>query len=243
MNKRWIPLGVLVVAVAAMLVHGPIAQLEHYHEFADNRALFGLPNAGDVLSNVAFALVGLWGWWALRAKRHDPRLEGAWPGYLLFLIALTLTAFGSSYYHLAPDNGRLMWDRLPIALACAGLLAAVHAQTHERQPRWMVPALIVAAIASVLWWSITDSYGAGDLRPYLLLQGAPLVFIPIWQALHRSPSADRIAFGTAILLYALAKVAELNDRAILDAIGFMSGHTLKHLLAAAAGAVLLAPFK
>jgi hypothetical protein len=49
-----------------------------------------------------------------------------------------------------------------------------------------------------------------------------------------------VTFAIAILLYALAKAAELGDRAILDALGFMSGHTLKHLLAAAAGALIAA---
>jgi hypothetical protein len=239
--KHWIPTGVLVLAVAAMLLHGPIAQLEHYHEFADTRVLFGLPNAADVLSNIGFALVGLWGFWALRDKRHHPMLEAAWPGYCVFLAALVLTAFGSSFYHLLPDNARLLWDRLPIALACAGLLAAVRAETHDApQPRWVLPALIAAAVSSVIWWSITESLGAGDLRPYLLMQGAPLVFIPLWQALYRSPRADRVAFGIAILLYVVAKVAELNDHAIFHALGFMSGHTIKHLLAVGAGAVLTA---
>src|SRR5204863_114680 len=54
----------------------------------------------------------------------------------------------------------------------------------------------------------------------------------------RSPRADRLAFGLAILLYALAKVFELRDQATLDVLGLMSGHTMKHLLATLAGAVL-----
>jgi hypothetical protein len=151
-----------------------------------------------------------------------------------------LTALGSSYYHWAPDNQRLVWDRIPIALACAGLLAAVHAETHERtQPLWVPIALGAAAIASVLWWSFTEAHGVGDLRPYLLLQGAPLVLIPLWQHFAKSPRASRIAFGVAILLYAIAKVTESADRAIFETLGFVSGHTLKHLLAAIAGAVIV----
>ena len=238
--REWGSTAVLALAVTAMLLHGPIGQLEHYHEFADTRALFGLPNAADVLSNVGFALVGLWGFVALRNHRHHPMLEGAWPGYRVFLAAITLTALGSTFYHLAPDNDRLLWDRLPIALACAGLLAAVRAETHGAQSHWALPGLIFAAVASVLWWSITESFGTGDLRPYLLMQGAPLVLIPIWHWIHDAPRADRTAFGIAILLYAFAKAAELNDRRIFDALGFMSGHTIKHLLAVMAAAVLIA---
>jgi len=235
--KRWIPSGMMALVVAAMLWHGPIAQLDRYNEFADARALLGLPNAADVLSNAGFALVAAWGFWALRGKRDHPLLASAWPGYVLFLCAIALAAIGSSFYHLAPDNDRLVWDRLPIALACAGLLAAVHAET-QGSSRWLLPALVAAAIASVAWWSVTESFGAGDLRAYLLLQAAPLILIPLWQWIYGSPREDRVAFGIAIALYALAKVFELNDRAVFDALTFISGHTIKHLLAVTAAAVL-----
>jgi predicted membrane channel-forming protein YqfA (hemolysin III family) len=239
--KRWMPTAVVLLAVAAMLFHGPIAQLDHYHDFADRRALFGVTNAGDVFSNIGFAIVALWGFWSLRDVHHHPRLEAAWPGYRVFLIAILLTAFGSSFYHLAPDNDRLLWDRLPIALACVGLLAAVRAETHDSpQPQWLLPALIIAAVLSVVWWSVTEVAGAGDLRPYLLIQGAPLILIPLWHGLHGSPRTDRMAFGIAILLYVVAKAAEMSDREVFDALGFVSGHTIKHLLAAAAAAVLTA---
>lgn len=243
MNRigRWIPTALLLAAAAAMLAYGPIAQLAHYHEFADTRTVLGIPNAADVLSNAGFALVALWGFAALRPHRADPGLARAWPGYALFLAAILLTALGSSYYHLAPDNARLVWDRMPIALACAGLLAAVDADTRATaQPRWLPAVLALAGIASVLWWSVTEARGAGDLRPYLLLQAAPLVLIPLWQANHGTPRAERVAFGVAIALYAAAKAAELADHAILDALGFMSGHTIKHLLSIAASAVLVA---
>lgn len=239
--KRWIPTAVVVLAAAAMLGHGPIAQLENYHAFADRRGLYGIPNAADVLSNAGFAIVGLWGLASLCRKRRHRQLGAAWPGYFVFLVAVLSTAFGSAFYHLAPDNSRLLWDRIPIALACAGLLAAVRAQTHPgEQPHWLLPALIVAAVASVAWWSLTESLGMGDLRAYLFIQAAPLVLIPLWQWIYRAPRADRMAFAIAILLYALAKAFELADHSVLRTLGVVSGHTVKHLLAVAAAAVLTA---
>src|SRR4051812_18029238 len=110
-----LPLLFTLILIAAFLLHGPVAQYAHYHQFADTRTLFGLPNAADVLSNLGFALVGLWGLLCLWPKRRSAALAAGWPGYCLFLVTLILTAAGSSYYHLAPDDARLVWDRLPIA--------------------------------------------------------------------------------------------------------------------------------
>lgn len=132
-----------------------------------------------------------------------------------------------------------MWDRLPIVLACAGLLGAVRAETHPGTDcaAWTF-ALAALGIASVAWWYLTDRNGEGDLRPYLLLQSLPLLLIPLWQISGRSSAADRAALWSAIVLYALAKAAELSDHAIYAVAHDISGHTLKHLLAVAAAAVI-----
>jgi hypothetical protein len=239
---RWITLG----AGIALALHGPIEQLANYHAFADQTHFAGIPHACDVLSNLGFALVALWGWLRLQPQREHPALAAGWPGYRLFLLGLFLTAFGSSFYHLEPDNARLVWDRLPIAWACSGLLVAVHAETAGRCPitgreRMNVALLAVGATLSVGWWYWTDLLsGHGDLRPYLLLQGLPIVLVPLWQGMHGAPRADRLAFAGALLLYVLAKTAELNDHALQAVLGGLSGHTLKHLLATAAAYVIVA---
>ncbi|MBS0308584.1 MAG: hypothetical protein JSS58_06400 [Proteobacteria bacterium] len=230
-----IPLVLVLCAAIGMLLHGPIAQLPHYHAFADQRMLLGLPHAADVLSNLGFLLVAAWGWRRLDADMPN-RL--ALRGWRLFLLALALTSLGSGWYHLAPDNARLIWDRLPIALACAGLLAAMRAET-KGGGRCDAPLLALAGIASVLWWQYTEQAGKGDLRPYLLLQTLPLVLIPLWQWIARAPRADRLLFGAAIGLYVAAKIAELQDSPILALTGILSGHTLKHLLATLAAGLLV----
>lgn len=237
--NRWLPSILLVAIVMGMALYGPIDQLAHYNEYADRRAWLGIPNAADVLSNLGFVVVAIWGFVVLRRPHAAPRDAAA--GWRTFFAALAFAAIGSTYYHWAPDNDRLVYDRLAIALACAGLIAAMRAETHEApQPRWLLPALIVAAIASVLWWKVSAAMGVEDLRPYLLLQAVPLLLVPLWQAMHGSPRADRIAFGIAIGLYIAAKGVELNDAAIYTALGFVSGHTIKHLLAVIAAAVIVA---
>lgn len=240
---KHLPLLITLSAIAALLVHGPIPQFDNYHDFADQSPLLGIPNGLDVLSNVGFAMVAVWGFVRLWPQRRSPALANAWPGIALLLFALIGTAAGSSVYHLAPDNLVLVWDRLPIALACAGLLAAVPAslrpEANGATRTWL---LAVAAIASVGWWGFTEHNGVGDLRPYLLIQLLPLVLIPIWQAAYQAPRDERLLFALAIGLYVMAKFAELGDHAILEATGWISGHTLKHILATGAAAVIVGVF-
>jgi hypothetical protein len=232
---RHLPAAVIALAAIAMLVHGPVHQPAWYHDFADARPLFGIPNAADVLSNIGLALAGMWGLWSFRTRAARVALGASWPGYALFFMALALIAAGSAYYHWAPDDQRLVWDRLPITLACAGLIAGVFADTHYGPySARLALALAVFGALSVWWWTAT-----ADLRPYLLLQGAALVVIPSWQARGRTPITERAAFGFAILLYVAAKIAELGDHAIFEIAGAMSGHTMKHLLSAIASAVIV----
>lgn len=231
------PVLIVLVAMLVMLRHGPIAQLANYHDFSDQRGWLGIPNAADVLSNLGFALVGLYGMALLWRQRGNALLVLGGSGYAMFFSALFLTAFGSGWYHLAPDNASLVWDRLPIALACAGLVAAVWRETASA-PRWITAAMAILAVLSVAWWRHTDLQGGGDLRPYLLLQAMPLVLIPLLQWQRRWPVAERRTFDVAIGLYVLAKICELSDHAAFDMLAFMSGHTLKHLLATlASGAI------
>jgi hypothetical protein len=235
-------LAVALLLALALGLHGPIAQWASYHAFADTRAWLGLPNAENVLSNLPFALIGAWalGWLAQPGSMVANRL--AW---CAFAAALVCTACGSALYHWAPGNGALVFDRLPIAWACAALLCAFLAdRVNARWAAWPVlTAALLAASASVAWWWLGERHGQGDLRPYLYVQFLSMLLVPaaIWLTL---PAQDPRALGNdawwAVLgLYAAAKGMELADQTIFDALGFTSGHTLKHLLAATAALVLL----
>lgn len=230
----------LIVCIIAMLLHGPIAQFADYHHFADQRRWLGIAHAADVLSNLGFAAVGLYGWIVMRRARFHPGMQNGINGYRLLFVSLLLTAIGSGWCHLSPDNARLVFDRLPIALACGAMLAAVWNETIgcARSAHWSVPMMAILAVASVVWWRYTDLHGVGDLRPYLLLQILPLVLIPTLQYQARRPATERIAFGIAIALYGLAKLCELADHALFDTLGLIGGHSLKHLLATLAAFVI-----
>jgi hypothetical protein len=206
--------GVAVFVSAFFLFVPRIAQDETYHLFADQRTVFGIPNFWNVASNLPFGVVGILGLWKLRGVVDRVLFTG-----------VLLTFFGSAYYHLAPSDARLVWDRLPMTLVFMPLLACVVSrESDSRSSRWLLAFLVICGVASVLWWSI-----ANDLRPYFLVQFGPLLIL--LPALFFMRDARYLA---AVLgLYALAKLAEFYDRAVFSYLP-VSGHTAKHVLAALA---------
>jgi hypothetical protein len=212
----------------------PIAQDPAYHNFADQRTLLGIPHFWNVVSNAPFLVIGLIGLWycALGAgsRGGDPFVQPVERlPYLLLFLGVTLTAFGSSYYHLHPDNERLVWDRLPMALGftalCSGLLIE---RVGMRLGLVVFPLLIAAGIGSVLYWKET-----GDLRPYYFVQFFPLAGIPLLVVLFPARYTGTGYLLLAIFWYVLAKFCEHPlDHWIYRAGHLLSGHTLKHLLAA-----------
>jgi hypothetical protein len=198
---------------------------------ADERTLAGIPNALNVLSNLPFAMVGLMGLALLRTGSHgfaDPR--DRWP-YAVLFGGVLLTAIGSSYYHLAPDNARLVWDRLPMTAGFMGLLAAVISERIDRRAgRALLAPLVIAGVGSVIYWYWTELHGAGDLRPYGLVQFGSLAIVALILVLYPAPGTRYIVGG--LVVYLLSKIFELADLQIFALGQVVSGHTLKHLVAA-----------
>ena len=163
----------------------------------------------------------------------------------VFSVTLIFTAVGSAVYHWAPSNASLVGDRLPIAWICAALLCAFMAERVD--PRWghgpaLLASLLCASAAVAYWW-LTDRSSTGDLRPYLYVQFLPMLLIPAALCLRLEPrfvgTTPASAWWVVLAAYAAAKAFELADRPVFEAVGLISGHTLKHLLAAAGAAWLL----
>ncbi len=214
----------------------PIPQPLAYHNFADHRGWLGIPNFGDVVSNVPFALVGICGLIFLfrpHAGTFSDRRE-RWL-YLVMFAGLILTAFGSAYYHLAPGNARLVWDRIPIMIVFMALLAAVIAErVGFVAGLWLFPALEAAGIGSVLVWRAGELQGHGDLRFYAAVQVyAILILLLLLLVPAKYTRGSDLAM--VVGFYVLAKILEESDRQIFALGHIVSGHTLKHLAAAAAG--------
>jgi hypothetical protein len=216
-------LGLASVAVLAALP--PITQDESYHAFADARTLLGIPHFWNVVSNLPFVAVGAAG---LAFYRKDAAATALFVGILL-------TGFGSSYYHLAPSDDTLFWDRLPMTIAFMSLLAgAVGERFGEAAGRRALWPLLALGAASLLWWRQT-----GDLRPYVWVQFYPCLALPILYLWFPVTTGTAILIMAAVL-YGLSKAFEYFDAAIYAASGdIVSGHTLKHLAASAACYALL----
>lgn len=232
MRRRVVLLLGLVGAVAAVMACLPaIPQEQDYHRFVDRRAWMGVPNAGDVLSNVAFVIAGVWGSLAC-ARRSFPERAG----YVVLFLGVALTGAGSAYYHLAPDDERLVWDRLPMTLGFMGLLAGTIAERVGA--RWglrLLAPLVILGMWSVLYWIAGERVGAGDLRPYIVVQFGSLLGIAGLLALFPGKYGDTRLLWAGLGGYALAKLCESLDGPIFMMSGeLVSGHTLKHLCAGAA---------
>jgi hypothetical protein len=230
----------VAIALAAALAP-PVAQPESYHAFVDERGLWGIPNLLNVVSNLAFLIVGVAGlYFVLRGRGpqdgrafQNPAERWAWG---VVFAATTLTCCGSWYYHLAPDSPRLAWDRLPMAVAFMGIVAAVVSERiSARAGRSLLVPLCALGAASVWYWRWSAAHGLENLNPYGAVQFGSGLLILIMLALFPSRYSRSGDFLGALLLYALAKLAEHFDGALFDATGgIVSGHTVKHLLAAAA---------
>jgi hypothetical protein len=219
--------GLAVVSLVGLAFLPPIPQDQAYHGFADRRTLLGIPHFWNVASNLPFILVGAAG--LLRFR--DPTT-------LVVFFGIFLTGFGSSYYHWAPDDRTLFWDRLPMTIGFMALLAgAIGERTSARIGVMMLAPLLVLGLFSLLLWRWT-----GDLRLYAWVQFYPVVALPILYWLFPTTTGSAWLV-TAAGIYFLAKLLEHFDAAIDGALGgALSGHTFKHLAAAAACYAILTYF-
>lgn len=230
-------LALAVVLTLAVFLAPRVPQPQSYHNFADQRQWLGISNFGDVASNLPFAVVGIWGLLFLLSRNSASQFvhAGERIPYVFIFVGFLLTAFGSAYYHLAPDNNRLVWDRLPMTIAFMALIAAMIAERVDTKlGLWLLPILLPIGIGSVVQWHYSEVRGDGDLRFYAAVQtGAILaLFIALMLRPRYTRSSD---LAVAAGFYLLAKVFETFDRQIFSMGHLVSGHTLKHLAAGASG--------
>ncbi|XP_021649267.2 uncharacterized protein LOC110641746 isoform X2 [Hevea brasiliensis] len=216
--------------VVLMIVTPAIPQSEKYHDFADKREFFGIPNTLDVISNFPFLVIGVIGLVLCHYGNYFMlSLQGELWGWTCFFLGVAAVAFGSGYYHLKPDDARLAWDRLPMTVAFTSIIAIfIIERIDEGKGTISILPLILAGITSIAYWRFLD-----DLRPYALVQFVPCIAIPLMVILLPPMYTHSAYWLWAAGFYLLAKVEEAADKPIYRwTHHFVSGHTLKHLCAA-----------
>jgi hypothetical protein len=221
--------GLMAISLGGLLLLPSIPQDQSYHQFADQRSILGIPNFWNVVSNIPFLAVGAAG---LRRFRNDPAT-------VVFFLGVFLTGIGSSYYHWNPNDETLFWDRLPMTLSFAAILAiVVEERVSETTGAILLWPALTVGVFSLLLWRWTD-----DLRLYFWVQFFPALAVVSLFFLYPPKYTGTRYWIAAGVLYALAKLFEFTDEMVYSAGGHLSGHTLKHLVAAAASFAILLYFQ
>jgi len=219
----------LLTLLAALLPAIPLPA--GYHNFADQRTWLGLPHAMDVLTNLPFTAMAVWG--LVRLRRLPAGCVSAAQRALtgVFCGGLMLTTLCSSFYHWAPDNAGLCIDRLGMSLAFAGLLGL--AAADRISDRAGLALSVFVAIAAPAYALIAD--WAGNMTPWAVLQGAGLALLTALALRRPRDGALAFSISALIALYLLAKLLELADHPVFALTqGWISGHSAKHVAAALA---------
>ncbi|XP_042022485.1 uncharacterized protein LOC121769794 isoform X2 [Salvia splendens] len=190
----------------------------------------GIPNFLNVVSNFPFLVVGVIGLvLCYYGNYFKLSLPGELFGWTFFFAGVAAVAFGSSYYHLQPNDARLVWDRLPMTVAFTSIIAIfIIERVDARKGTFSIIPLTLAGIVSILYWRFFD-----DLRPYAVIQFVPCIAIPVMAILLPPMYTHSTYWLWAAGFYILAKIEEAADVPIYNVtFHIMSGHTLKHLCAA-----------
>ena len=227
----------LILSIAFAVSLERIPQNPEWLRFADHRSWLGVPNFGDVFSNLPFVIVGFVGLQLLFRLPDDggKAFEFSWEkaAPTTFFTGVFLAGFGSAWFHLNPDNARLVWDRLPMTWAFMGIFCQlISDRISARAGYLLVFPMAGLGLFSVIAWYWTELHGAGDLRLYFWIQFAPMLAIPAILLLFPVRYTYGKAYWGVLLCYALAKTLEHFDTAVFQTVGFISGHSLKHLFAA-----------
>ena len=233
-KRQLLLISIALSLFVALFFMDPIAQDQAYHQFSDQDMLFTIPNFWNVISNLPFIFVGLVGLRLLFKGTPAGSLAELRMTYLTFFIGLIMTGFGSFYYHWNPNNASLVWDRLPMTISFMAFFTVVLGENISITfaKRLFYP-LLAMGIFTVVYWIMTESNGAGDLRPYILVQFLPVTMIPLILWLYPSPFGGQRYIVAVLLAYVLAKLMEHFDHEIHNLLlGIMSGHAIKHVVAA-----------
>jgi hypothetical protein len=224
-----------LATLAGLVAWGPLPIAPTEHQHADLRTLLGIPSALNVLVNLPCFALCAWGWRAMRASLWPADLRRTWQWFQVFGM---LTALSATAYHLRPGNGLFAATHVCMAGAFTLLTFAFLA---ERVSPWFAStqALAVAVALPLAMGGLVVAHtvfgSSADMRPLLLLELIPILLVPTGAIGLRGAWTQRSDWMFTLGLYVAARSFEFSDRAVFEATGWISGHTLSHLCFGAVG--------
>ena len=218
-------LSVLGLASLGWLIFlSPINQPESYHHFSDTSSFLGLPHFWNIISNLPFLFVGIYGLLQLNKMNRNNHQ------FRILFIGVIGISIGSGYYHYFPNDDTLIWDRLPMTTVFMGFMSIVISECIHRKigKNLFFPLLILGAV-SIVYWIVWN-----DIRLYAVVQFYPVFAIPIILICFRTEHFSPKGFWLLVLFYVFAKVCETFDSEIHQYLVVISGHSLKHIVASSA---------
>lgn len=229
-------IGLFLISLIGVLSISPIPQDLEYHKFADQRGWLGISNFNDVISNIPYAIVGIIGTFLTFRQKNNIIEKSEFLAFLCAFAGIFLVSLGSAYYHFAPNNHSLVFDRLPMTIGFMAIFSLIIAERIDTKAGIiLLPILILAGFFSIFYWDYTESVNRGDLRFYALVQFFPIVAMPIVLRLFTAKYTGTYYLVEMIIFYVIAKLLEHFDAEIFSLTSnIISGHSLKHISSALA---------
>jgi len=228
MDSKRLYLTSLIFFIIAAISYGPISQPQEYHDFADDREFLSIPNALDVMSNLAIVYPGILGLVLVYERRNESEISDDEVSIQITLFSgMILTFAGSVWFHLDPNDSTMLWDRLGMSVVIGSCISLLIHDMYDRNLAGNIHLpIVVISIISVLWWPVFD-----DLRFYFIIKHHPFILFPIL-LLFGNRIYDKVSgYYWGLSMFILATIFEFTDLKIFEITGFISGHTLKHIFA------------
>ncbi|MBT4066838.1 MAG: hypothetical protein HOE76_06435 [Euryarchaeota archaeon] len=228
MNAKQLYIASLLSFIAIAIAYGPIPQPQEYHDFADDREFWSIPNTFDVMSNLVIIFPGIVGLAFVHERRGSSDIPVDETSIHITLFAgMILTFAGSVWFHLDPNDSTMFWDRLGMSVVIGSCISLIINDMLDRNlaAKIHIPILL-ASIISVIWWPVFD-----DLRIYFIVKHQPFIIFPILLLFGTRLYNKISGYYWGLSMFALATLFEFTDQLIFNLTGFISGHTLKHISA------------
>jgi hypothetical protein len=112
-----------------------------------------------------------------------------------------------------------------------------------RLSKTLLLPLVIIGMSSVFYWFVGELNNNGDLRAYVLVQFLPILMMPVIFLFFRASFSLVSGYWYLLLCYLLAKLFEHFDGQIYEFLGFVSGHSLKHMVSAFGVYILVRTFE